>query len=119
MAIKSMNGARGWACYQAYVSFIYFITHAKTYRTGFESREEMLEHFKSLDDEQKKAVIFEIMSVCPISDSDMIKLVGVHATSQGGFVTTSTASNYSIKDLADMVVESILECSRISQDVFF
>lgn len=117
--IATMNGARGWSCYQAYVSFIYYIHLAKTYRKGFDSKEEMIEHFKQCDEEQKRKIVTEIMSVNPISSEDMLSFVGVHKTNHGGYIVASSVNNFTLNELAEMTFESILRCCDESDQVFF
>ncbi|MDG3034174.1 hypothetical protein P7245_22365 [Vibrio parahaemolyticus] len=118
--IKEIKGARGWSCYQAYVNFIFYINMADTYSTGFDNKDAMITHFKESDDDTKRKVVLEIMRIHPVNANDMMHFIGVHTLpNSSAFITPSTINNFNVAQLAEMVFESIVECSKISDEVFF
>ncbi|EHN70922.1 hypothetical protein [Aliivibrio fischeri] len=117
--IGDMNGAKAWDCYQAYINFIHYLPAAERYKEGFEDREQISNDFKTLTVDEKRAVIIDVMGIYPIPSREMIKLIGIHKRENGSYITPQLINNYHIKDLAEMVFESLLRCNEESDQVFF
>lgn len=123
MISEQLNGARAWDCYQAYLTFITYLPMADTYskseRGGFENKDLIVSDFKSLDDSDKKRVIAETLAFYHMSSVEMLKFVGVHQMQNKAYVSASTANNFSVSELYEMVIESIIKCSETSNGLFF
>lgn len=130
-----MRGTRGWACFQAYLTFIFYMPLTRTAKAVEQARLEAIKdlkdkdeggagerakkYFLSLDEAEKKRMIIECLEVARIPPDDMIALCAVHVGKNGSAIAASTINNYSISEMAEMIIESTIECSNVSSEVFF
>ncbi|PSV50036.1 hypothetical protein [Photobacterium indicum] len=114
-----LKGIRGFACYQAYLSTIYFLPLTKTYRESEMSRFEMQHDFTESPIGRKKEILVEVLSVTTISERDVVRFISVHKDPNGIDYSEVNASNLSIDKMVDLVFESLLACSNASKTLFF
>ncbi len=112
-------GLRGWNCFSAYLSTLYYLPNTKTIRDNkFESREQCIEFFKSQESESRKKILIELISLGCVDGANMSALVGVHSNKHGMSIDSSTISNYDVVTLSEMCLASLMACSEVSGGFF-
>lgn len=96
----------------AYVGFIFHLHRAVTFRElKFTTVDECQDYFKEADTDARRQIIIELMSVVRIDTSDMMALLAIHETKHGMSIDSSSIDNFSLKEMGEMVIESLLRCS--------
>lgn len=114
-----LKGLKGWNCYSAYLSAIYYLPNTKTIREQkFESREQCIQFFKSQDMDSRKKILIELISLGCVDGPSMTALVNVHVNKHGMSIDSSTIGNYDVVTLSEMSLESLLACSEVSGGFF-
>jgi len=114
-----LKGIRGFACYQAYLSTIYFLPLTKTYRESEMDRFAMQHDFAESSPDRKKGILVEILGVSTMSERDVVRLICVHKDPNGIDYSEANASNLGVDKMIDLVFESLLACSEASKTLFF
>lgn len=119
-----LKGISGWACYQAYLTTIFFLPTTQTYTTLSADNPNMttadiMEDFKKSDALRKANIIAELISIAPINDAELIALLSVHKDTNGIPYAASNIRTLTVPDIATMVIGSITACSDISTELFF
>ncbi|TVO35085.1 hypothetical protein [Vibrio algivorus] len=110
--ITKFKGSRAWNAYMAYVGFIFHLHRAATFRElKFTTVEECQAYFKQADIEAKRQIIIELMTVVRIDTTDMMALLAIHETKHGMSIDASSIDNFELKEIGEMVIESLLRCS--------
>lgn len=119
--ITKFKGARAWNAYMAYVGFIFHLHRAATFRKlKFTTVEECQEYFEAADADTKRSIILELMTVVRIDSSDMMALLSIHETKHGMSIDASSVDNFELKEIGEMVVESLQRCaSEKNAGLFF
>lgn len=111
--ITQFKGARAWNAYMAYVGFVFHLYKARTMRLkNFTTTEECNEYFREVDNDTRRKILIELMSVQRIDHYDMMALLAVHQNKHGIAIDTSTIDNYGLSELAEMVLETLLRCAQ-------
>lgn len=114
-----LKGVRGLACYQTYLSAIFFLPATSTYADTKLSREEVIANFKQSDIERKKLILCELFSVYHFSERDALSLVCVHKDANGVAYGAANVGNLPMDKLMGLIIESMLHCSLASDKLFF
>lgn len=114
-----LKGLKGWNCFSAYLSALYYLPSTKTVRNEkFESREQCIKFFKSQEPEMRKKILIELISLGCVDGSSMSALVGVHTNKHGMSVDSSSIGNYDVVALSEMCLDSLMACSEVSGGFF-
>lgn len=113
------KGARGWAAFQAYLNFVWYVPLTEHYRETGLSRSEVMSDFKGLDENQRGQVLTQCMTLSPIDDESLVKLLGVHKDNNGIAFQKSNIANLDITQMSKMVFETLLACSALETSSFF
>lgn len=116
-----LKGPRGWACYQAYLSVIYYLPATRIYRDSADkmTRFQIQHDFTESTPERKIQIITDLLSICNLNDRDLMRLLMVHKDKNGAHYSEFNADNLSLDDVANMIFQSILACSNASKTLFF
>lgn len=115
-----LKGIKGFAAFQAYLRLMFYLPLAKhTIQGQGRKQAEILADFKELDDDGRKSVFIELLSIAPVDDSDVMRLVGVHKDANEVPYSKSNIGNLIPEEFAKMALETLLACSYSSDDVFF
>lgn len=119
--IGKFKGTKAWNAYMAYVGFIFYLPRAKSFRElGFTTEEQCKEFFKQSDEDVRKKIIIELMSIVRIDASDMMALLSIHENKHGMSIDSSSIDNYELPEIGNMVLESLLRCaSEKDSGLFF
>lgn len=110
--ITKFKGSRAWNAYMAYVGFVFHLHRATTFRKlKFTTVEECQAYFKEADTDIKRQIIIELMTVVRIDTTDMLALLSVHETKHGMSIDASSIDNFELKEIGEMVIETLLRCS--------
>lgn len=110
--ISKFKGSRAWNAYMAYVGFIFHLHQAAIFRElKFTTVEQCQSYFKDADEKVRRQVIIDLMSVVRIDSSDMMALLAIHETKHGMSIDTCSIDNFSLKEVGEMVMESLLHCA--------
>lgn len=110
--ITKFKGARAWNAYSAYIGFIFHLHRAMTFRTlGFSTVEECQAYFAQATADTKRQIILELMSVVRIDTTDMMALLAIHETKHGMSIDAASIDNFDLKEIGEMVIESLLRCA--------
>lgn len=110
--ITKFKGARAWNAYSAYIGFIFHLHRAVTFRElGFTTIEACQVYFSQADIDTKRNIIIELMSVVRIDTTDMMALLSIHETKHGLPIDVASVDNFDLKDIGEMVIESLLRCA--------
>lgn len=113
------KGARGWAAFQAYLNFIWFLPLIEMYRDTSLTRAEIVDDFKSLDEMGRAKAITQCMTLSPIDENALIKLLGVHKDKNGIAFQKSNINNLDIGDMSKMMFDTLIACSALETTSFF
>lgn len=114
-----LKGLRGWNCFTAYLSVLYFLPNSKTIRDQkFENRNECVEFFKAQEPETRKAILFELIALGCVSSDNINALISVHTDAHGIAIDQSNIGNFGVVQLSQMALESLMACSEVFTDFF-
>lgn len=115
-----LKGIKGFAAFQAYLRLMFYLPLAKhTIEGQGKKQAEILEAFKLLDENGRKSVFIELLSIAPVDDSDVMRLVGVHKDKNDAAYSKVNTNQLDPKEFAAMALDTLLACSYCSDDVFF
>ncbi|ELI5432766.1 hypothetical protein HJ172_04170 [Vibrio parahaemolyticus] len=118
--IAKFKGSKAWNAYMAYLGFILHLPRARTMRIqGLVDHDQAKQCFTSLDAENKKTVIMDLMEFQRIDYYDMMALVAVHENKHGMSIDASSIDNYELPELAEMVLETLVKCSTLKDAGLF
>ncbi len=105
-----------WLIWGSFFTFL----GARTMRIqGLVDHDQAKEYFTSLDAENKKTVIMDLMEFQRIDYYDMMALVAVHENKHGMSIDASSIDNYELPELAEMVLETLVKCSMLKDAGLF
>lgn len=118
--ISKFKGTKAWSAYTAYTGFILHLNRARTMREkGLFTYEQCKEYFLSLDIDAKKLVIMDLMEFQRIDYYDMLALISVHENKHGMHIDVSMVDNYELPELAEMVLETLVHCTKLKDAGLF
>lgn len=115
-----LKGIKGFAAFQAYLRLMFYLPLAKhTIQGQGRKQAEILSDFKELDDDARKGVFIELLSIAPVDDADVMRLVGVHKDKNDVPYAKSNVGQLEPKEFTTMALDTLLACSYSADDVFF
>ena len=114
----NLRGADGWQAYQVYLALSYYIPVMPTFEKC-KTRDDAFNEFKSMSEDERKKVLIELMSIAPVSDSDLYKLLSVQRTDDGKAFSPPVVRALQLGELMKRSLDALFECSEVDSSLFF
>lgn len=89
---------------------------ASKYREVFFPLDECVRIFKASDDDNKKSMLLEALTITELTDEETLRLLALHKDPNGIKYSKANVGNIAASQIVPMVLDTLIACSNIQCD---